>query len=119
LNRKIREIIISVLLIVLIAISFWLGFTIEENKRLAGELESKSNHIAGLELNNGTQSISLGDKDSRVEQLEEELIISELTLEYAKNELYNLTIYTKFLQELCDKNKLQYPYYVPVSEGVE
>jgi len=111
-----HKIIISALIVVLISVSFWLGFTIQENKRLAGELDNKKDKIAGLELNNGTKAISLGDKKDEIKELEEELIVKELTLIYAKDEIDNLVSYLEFMQNLCDVNGLTYPYYVGVVE---
>jgi len=110
------KIIILILSLIIILLSAWLGYTIENNMKLQAELDTENENNIGLKIDNGTKAISLDDKDKRIKELEEELAVKELTLEYAKDELDNLVSYTLFLQNLLDENKVMYPYYIPIGE---
>jgi len=111
-----RDIIISILIILLIACLVYLGFQCFNNQKLSQQLATQKEEIDKLDFQNGAYKISLDDNnnDNRIEELKKEIIVKDLIIEYEKDEIRNMVYYIKFMQELCENNKLQYPYYVPV-----
>lgn len=111
-----KNIAISILIIIVIACSLYIGFQYYRTGKLNERIAQQEDEVTRLSFQNGAYKISLDNdvRDAKIKEFKTEIVVKDLVIEYEKAEIKNLVTYIKFMQKLCEVNDLQYPYYVPI-----